>query len=110
MGHHFDGDWLKKRLKAGRAATPTYAIIVSQSVKTTDVAEERGIDGGKKVKGRKRYIVLDTMGNLLYVVVHATNLHDTKSSFLVNRKMMVQFPIIKDFSADAGYRKSSEKF
>ena len=100
---------LKKRLKAGKAASPTYAIIDSQSVKTTDVAENRGIDGGKKVKGRKRHIVVDTMGNLLDVVVHAANLHDTKSGILVARKVMAQYPTIKAFSADAGYRKSFEK-
>ncbi|HEM3179431.1 TPA: transposase [Streptococcus suis 92-4172] len=81
----------------------------SQSVKTTDVAEERGIDGGKKVKERKPHIVVDTMGNLLDVVVHAANLHDTKSGFLVARKVIVQFPTIKAFSADAGYRKSFEE-
>ncbi|WP_323743922.1 transposase [Streptococcus sp. Marseille-Q5986] len=96
-------------MKAGRAAPPTYAIIDSQSVKTTDAAEERGIDGGKKVKGRKRHILVDTMGNLLDVVVHAAHLHDTKSGFLVARKVMLQFPTIKAFSADAGYRKSSEE-
>ncbi|MFU2207042.1 transposase, partial [Streptococcus pluranimalium] len=50
-----------------------------------------------------------TMGNLLDVVVHAANLHDTKSGFLVARKVMLQFPTIKVFSADAGYRKSFEE-
>lgn len=78
-------------------------------MKTTDAAEERGIDGGKKVKGRKRHIVVDTMGNLLDVVVHAANLHDTKSGILVARQVMAQFPTIKAFSADAGYRKSFEE-
>ena len=99
----------KKRLKAGRTVTPTYAIIDSQSVNTTDVAENRGIDGGKKIKGRKRHIVVDTMENLLDVVVHAANLHDTKSGILVARKVMAQHPTIKAFSADAGYRKSFEE-
>ena len=78
-------------------------------MKTTDVAENRGIDGGKKIKGRKRHIVVDTMGNLLDVVVHAANLHDTKSGILVARKVMSQYPTIKAFSADAGYRKSFEE-
>ena len=76
---------------------------------TTDVAENRGIDGGKKIKGRKRHIVVDTMGNLLDVVVHAANLHDTKSGILVARKVMAQHPTIEAFSADAGYRKSFEE-
>ena len=78
-------------------------------MKTTDVAENRGIDGGKKVKGRKRHIVVDTMGNLLDVVVHAANLHDTKSGILVARKVMAQYPTIKAFSADAGYCKNFEE-
>lgn len=49
------------------------------------------------------------MVNLLDVVVHTANLHDTKSGILVARKVMVQFPTIKAFSADAGYRKSFEE-
>ena len=89
--------------------TPTYAIIDSQSVKTTDVTETPGIDCGKKVKGRKRHIVVDTMGNLLDVVVHVANLHDTKSGILVARKVIAQHPTIKAFSTDAGYRKSFEE-
>ena len=54
-------------------------IIDSQSSKTVAASKERGIDGEKKVKGRKRHIVVDIMGNLLSVVVHAANIHDTKS-------------------------------
>ena len=77
-------------------------------MKTTDAAEHRGIDGGKKVKGTTEEVV-DNMGNLLDVVVHAANLHDTKSGILVARKVMAQYPIIKAFSADAGDRKSFEK-
>lgn len=49
------------------------------------------------------------MGNLLDVVVHAANLHDTKSGILVARQVMARFPTIKAFSADAGYRKSFEE-
>ena len=64
-------------MSVGKEATPTYAIIDSQSVKTTGKAEQKGFDGGKKVKGRKRHILVDTIGNLLGVVVHAANIHDT---------------------------------
>ena len=52
---------------------PSYSLIDSQSVKTTSAAENRGIDGGKKIKGRKRHIVTDTQGHLLHVKVHAAN-------------------------------------
>lgn len=47
-------------------------------MKTQYASEERGIDGGKKVKGHKRHIVVDILGNLLHVKVHAANVSDTK--------------------------------
>ena len=65
------------RRRQGRHLHPSYAIIDSQSVKTQYASDERGIDGGKKVKGRKRHIATDTLGHLLGVIVHAANLHDT---------------------------------
>ena len=65
----------KSRVKMGRNPNPSYSLIDSQSVKTTDKAHERGVDGG--IKGRKRHIVIDTEGHLLHVKVHAANTHDT---------------------------------
>lgn len=93
----------------GKETTPTYAIIDSQSVKTTGNAEQRGFDGGKKIKGRKRHILVDTIGNLLGVVVHAANIHDTKAGILVMDKVMKIYPTIQAVSADAGYRKTFEQ-
>ena len=100
--------WLKKRLSVGKTATPTptYAIIDSQSVKTTSKSEQKGFDGGKKIKGRKRHILVDTIGNLLDVVVHAANIHDTKAGIMVVDKSLQIYPTIKAISADAGYRKT----
>ena len=69
----------KTRKKKTRDPEPTYAIVDSQSVKTQYASEERGIDGGKKIKGRKRHICVDTLGNLLCVMVHAANIHRNKS-------------------------------
>jgi len=60
-------------------------------------------------KGRKRHIVVDIMGNLLAAVVHATNLHDTKSGILPARKAFEKYPSIQRFCADAGYRKTFEQ-
>lgn len=88
---------------------PTYAIIDSQSVKTAAIAHDKGFDGGKKVKGRKRHIVVDTMGNLLSVVVHAANIHDTAAGIFVAQKAFESYPGLKGFCADAGYRRTFEQ-
>ena len=59
---------------------------------------------GKKIKGRKRHIATDVMGNLLYVDVHAANIHDTKSGFYAALGAYTIYPTIKGFCGDAGYR------
>jgi transposase len=85
-------------------------LIDSQSVKTTGAAEDRGIDGGKKIKGRKRHIVTDTQDHLLYVKVHAANIHDTVAGCNVFKKALRSYPSLKGVCADAGYRKTMENF
>ncbi len=64
------------RLEAGKAADPSVGIIDSQSVKVTAIPGERGFDGGKLVNGRKRSVIVDTLGLLLRVVVHPADLSD----------------------------------
>jgi len=97
-------------VKAGRNESPSYSLIDSQSAKTVYASEERGIDGGKKVKGRKRHIVTDTMGNILKVKVHAANIHDTVSGGGVFEGALGKYPSIKGCCADEGYRKTFENF
>lgn len=63
--------------------------------------------GGKKIKGRKRHIVTDILGNLLHVKVHAANIHDTKAGCDVLSQTSRKYPSIKAYSADAGYRGTS---
>ena len=64
------------RRHEGRKAEPTGGVIDSQSVKTTEGGGPCGYDAGKKVKGRKRHIVTDTLGFLLSCIVHEANIQD----------------------------------
>jgi putative transposase len=61
---------------------------------------------GKKVKGRKRHIVVDIMGNLLSVVVHAANIHDTKGGMRAASRAFDSYPTIEKFCGGEGYRGS----
>ena len=93
------------RKKAGRDESPRLALIDNQSVKTTrGDGFCRGIDVGKKTKGRKRPIIVDTMGLLLAVVIHAANEHDSKAAPKVIAELRGRFHRLVKIIADGGYR------
>ena len=92
------------RRRAGKESSPSVGLIDSQSVSGTYRGRERGIDGGKKVKGRKRHIVTDTQGLVLAVRVHPANHHDSKAAMDVLSQLKPEFRRMKKIYADGGYR------
>jgi putative transposase len=82
---------------------PTAAIIDSQSIKTSNHGGVRGYDAGKKVLGRKRHLLVDTLGLILHVVVHPASIQDRDGAKLVLSVLLKRFGWLRCIFADSGY-------
>jgi DDE family transposase len=100
-------DRLRGRLRTawGRAELPTAGSIDSQSVKASDSvgADSRGYDAGKRINGRKRHVVVDTLGLLLTVLVTAASVQDRDGAFRLLALLRERFSTITLIWADGGY-------
>jgi putative transposase len=92
------------RLAEGREPTPSVVIIDSQSVKTGKAGGKQGFDGGKRVKGRKRHLIVDTSGLMVDVAVLPANIHDTRGAKCVMRRIANRMKFKPEIVyADGGY-------
>ena len=91
------------RERVGREASPTGAIIDSQSVKTTEAGGPRGYDAGKKIKGRKRHALVDTDGRGLMMESHPASIQDRDGGAALLKESRALLPFIAKVFADSGY-------
>ena len=97
-------DYLRRKIRRidGRHGASSAGIIDSQSVKASEVSRKTGYDAGKKIKGRKRHLLVDTMGLLIAAVVHSADIQDRDGAKILFRKTEPQSRMELVW-ADGGY-------
>ena len=106
-----DGTWRRVhdalrdqvRAREGRDRQPTAAVLDSQSARSAEGGQGIGYDAGKRVRGRKRHLLVDTNGLLLRAVVHSAAVHDRAGAKLVLRGLHAQFAALELVWVDGGY-------
>ena len=94
---------MRVREASGREASPSAGVIDSQSVKTTEAGGPRGYDAGKKINGRKRHLLTDTLGLPVAAVVHPADIQDRDGAPLVLSDARFLYPWLRHVFADGGY-------
>ena len=94
---------MEARELTGKECSPTAGVIDSQSVKTTESGGIRGFDAGKKINGRKRHIVVDTLGLMVGLAIHSAGIQDRDGAPDVLKTILKRWPWLRHIFADGGY-------
>lgn len=99
---------MKCREQAGRQASPAAAVIDRPSVKSAEKGgvciDPHGYDAGKRIKGKKRHILVDTTGLLMHAIVHPADIQDRDGGALVMATLFGLYPFLLKLYADGGYQ------
>jgi putative transposase len=97
------------RRRQGREDTPSLLIVDSQTAKSREGGEQTGWDGGKRLRGRKRHIAVDTMGLPWFVAIHGANIQDRDGlDLVVPADVRDRLPRLEQLLADGGYAGRAE--